>query len=57
MCILKDIDDQPLHQQVTNLGIHNDAIAIQLSHSTFDEKRCKTASSFILVSLFEKVDS
>lgn len=57
MCLLEDIGDQLLHQQVTNLGIHNDAIAIQLSHSTFDEKRCKTASLFILVSFFEKVDS
>lgn len=52
LCFLEDIGDQLLHQQVTNLGIHNDAIVIQSSHSTFDEKKCKTASNSDLENLF-----
>lgn len=45
ICLLEDTGDQLFPQQVTNLGIRNDAIGIQLSHSTFDEKMCKTASN------------
>lgn len=52
MCLLEDTGDQLLHEQVTNLGIHNDAIGIELSHSTFDGKRCKTASNSDLENLF-----
>lgn len=36
MCLLKDTGDQLLPQQVTHLGIHNDAIGIQLFHFTFN---------------------
>lgn len=49
--LLKDTGDQLLPQEVTHLGIYNDATGIPLFHYTFNEKRCKDISKLNLENL------
>lgn len=66
MCLLEDTGDQLLHQQVKNLGIHNDAIGIIMPIPAFSFyiwwEKVKNylkfrSGEFILVSFFKKIDS